>query len=100
MGGRSARVGVCMPERLGMGRALRIMGVPFVPVTSSVHARPRRAEASKFAIGAHSTDRASRQRLSQVAHSLLGVGPDRIRCSMETSAQDPYSSREWGSRLH
>jgi carbon-monoxide dehydrogenase large subunit len=98
--GRRIGVGLAMySEQAGHGTSVYASwGIPFVPGYEQCHARFTPDGGLELRIGAHSHGQGLETTLSQVAHSILGVGHDRIKVLHGDTAKTPYSTGTWGSR--
>jgi aerobic carbon-monoxide dehydrogenase large subunit len=86
-------------EQAGHGTSVyAAWGIPFVPGYEQCYARLTPDGSLELRIGAHSHGQGLETTLSQVAHSILGVGHDRIRLIHGDTAKTPYSTGTWGSR--
>jgi len=98
--GRRIGVGFAMySEQAGHGTSVyAAWGIPFVPGYEQCYARLTPDGGLEVRIGAHSHGQGLETTLSQVAHSILGIGHDRIKVLHGDTALSPYSTGTWGSR--
>nr|MCU0870305.1 molybdopterin-dependent oxidoreductase [Burkholderiales bacterium] len=73
-------------------------GIPMVPGAESCGARFTPDGVLELRIGAHSHGQSLETTLAQVANSVLGIHPDRVRVVHGDTALTPYSTGTWGSR--
>ena len=101
--GRLLGVGIAMYSRAGRTWHERLcrLGHSLRPrATSNARRASRRMAAWSCASASHSHGQGLETTLSQVAHAILGVPHDRIKLSMATPRETPYSTGTWGSRSH
>ena len=73
-------------------------GIPMVPGHEQCHARLAADGTLELRIGAHSHGQGLETTLSQVAHEVLGIDPQRVRVVHGDTGVTPYSTGTWGSR--
>jgi carbon-monoxide dehydrogenase large subunit len=73
-------------------------GIPMVPGAEACGARFTPDGVLELRIGAHSHGQSLETTLAQVAHSVLGIDPQRVRVVHGDTALTPYSTGTWGSR--
>jgi carbon-monoxide dehydrogenase large subunit len=73
-------------------------GIPMVPGLEQCQARLTPDGVLELRIGAHSHGQGMETTMAQVAHSVLGIHPDRVRLVHGDTALTPYSTGTWGSR--
>jgi carbon-monoxide dehydrogenase large subunit len=73
-------------------------GIPFVPGFEQAHVRLSPDGVLEVRVGVHSHGQGMETTLSQVAHQILGIHPDKVRVVHGDTALTPYSTGTWGSR--
>jgi carbon-monoxide dehydrogenase large subunit len=73
-------------------------GIPMVPGHEQCAARLTPDGVLELRIGAHSHGQGMETTLAQVANTVLGVNPDRVRLVHGDTGLTPYSTGTWGSR--
>lgn len=73
-------------------------GIPMVPGQEQCLARLSPDGVLELRIGAHSHGQGMETTMAQVAHTILGIHPDRVRLVHGDTALTPYSTGTWGSR--
>jgi carbon-monoxide dehydrogenase large subunit len=73
-------------------------GIPMVPGHEQCAARLSPDGVLELRIGAHSHGQGMETTMAQVAHTVLGVDPDKVRLIHGDTGATPYSTGTWGSR--
>jgi aerobic carbon-monoxide dehydrogenase large subunit len=73
-------------------------GIPMVPGHEQCAARLTPDGVLELRIGAHSHGQGMETTLAQVANTVLGVDPDKVRLVHGDTGLTPYSTGTWGSR--
>jgi carbon-monoxide dehydrogenase large subunit len=73
-------------------------GIPMVPGHEQCAARLSPDGVLELRIGAHSHGQGMETTMAQVAHTVLGIDPDKVRLVHGDTGQTPYSTGTWGSR--
>ena len=73
-------------------------GIPFVPGFEQAFVRLSPDGILEVRVGVHSHGQGMETSLAQVAHTILGVHPDKVRIVLGDTALTPYSTGTWGSR--
>lgn len=73
-------------------------GIPMVPGQEQCLARLTPDGVLELRIGAHSHGQGMETTMAQVAHTVLGIHPDKVRLVHGDTALTPYSTGTWGSR--
>lgn len=73
-------------------------GIPMVPGQEQCLARLSPDGVLELRIGAHSHGQGMETTMAQVAHTVLGIHPERVRLVHGDTALTPYSTGTWGSR--
>ena len=73
-------------------------GIPFVPGYEQSSVRLTPDGVLEVRVGVHSHGQGMETTLSQVAHEVLGIHPDKVRVVHGDTALTPYSTGTWGSR--
>lgn len=73
-------------------------GIPFVPGFEQAFVRLSPDGILEVRVGVHSHGQGMETSLTQVAHTILGVHPDKVRIVLGDTALTPYSTGTWGSR--
>ena len=73
-------------------------GIPMVPGVEQCLARLTPDGVLELRIGAHSHGQGMETTMAQVAHTVLGIHPDKVRLVHGDTALTPYSTGTWGSR--
>lgn len=73
-------------------------GIPMVPGYEQCNVRMTPDGVLEVQIGAHSHGQGLETTMAQVAHSVLGIDPGKVRVLHGDTATSPYSTGTWGSR--
>lgn len=73
-------------------------GIPMVPGYEQCAARFTPDGILEIRLGVHSHGQGMETSMAQVAHTVLGIGIDRVRVQHGDTANSPYSTGTWGSR--
>lgn len=73
-------------------------GIPMVPGHEQCTARLTPDGVLELRIGAHSHGQGMETTMAQVAHTVLGVDPEKVRLIHGDTGTTPYSTGTWGSR--
>jgi carbon-monoxide dehydrogenase large subunit len=73
-------------------------GIPMVPGHEQCWARLTPDGVLELRIGAHSHGQGMETTMAQVANTVLGIDPQRVRLIHGDTAATPYSTGTWGSR--
>lgn len=73
-------------------------GIPMVPGVEQCLARLTPDGVLELRIGAHSHGQGMETTMAQVAHTVLGIHPGKVRLVHGDTALTPYSTGTWGSR--
>lgn len=73
-------------------------GIPMVPGREPAVVRLTPDGVLEVRCGVHSHGQSMETTLSQIAHQVLGVAPERVRVILGDTALTPYSTGTWGSR--
>jgi len=73
-------------------------GIPMVPGAEPCLARLTPDGVLELRIGAHSHGQGMETTMAQIAHTVLGIDPARVRLVHGDTAMTPYSTGTWGSR--
>jgi len=73
-------------------------GIPMVPGHEQCAARLTSDGVLELRIGAHSHGQGMETTLAQVANTILGIDPEKVRLIHGDTALTPYSTGTWGSR--
>ncbi|GAA5233938.1 xanthine dehydrogenase family protein molybdopterin-binding subunit [Verticiella sediminum] len=73
-------------------------GIPMVPGFEQCHVRMTPDGVLEVQIGVHSHGQSLETTMAQVANSVIGIAPDRVRVLHGDTATSPYSTGTWGSR--
>jgi len=73
-------------------------GIPMVPGYEQCSARMTADGILELQLGVHSHGQSMETTMAQIAHSVLGIDPARVRILHGDTATSPYSTGTWGSR--
>jgi carbon-monoxide dehydrogenase large subunit len=73
-------------------------GIPMVPGFEQCHVRMTADGVLEVQIGVHSHGQSMETTMAQVANTVLGIDPAKVRVLHGDTATSPYSTGTWGSR--